>query len=382
MTTAAAASTPVGTSEASAPSAGPPGRITSLDWVRGLMLCWSITSAAWLAPRPEPLQHAAWLGVHAEDMIFPLFVTLSGCGLAFAYRNRVGWAATLRRSLVLLVIGLLFPVIETGSADPATLKWTGPLQVYAVLVLVVGLLHLVAHGPATWAGITLATASAQAWFLHAWQQRCPGGALTPACNPSRTVDPLWLGTAHMYHHGTYGHDPEGAVAILGAFVVASVGVTAGHLMLRHRGNLRGPVATLGWAAVCLSAAVAAAQFLPAFKRLWTTPFALGVAALGVVALALGTALLDLPAGSCWQRLRTRAALPWVAMGRNSLLLYFGSHIVCEVLVLRGGDPSWATRFSETIAVAGHPRATFWAVMLLGWAGVAWLLHRRRIYLRP
>jgi len=73
---------------------GKPGRITSLDWIRGLFLCASIASIAWLAPRPDYMKHAEWLGVHCEDMIFPLFVTLSGCGLAFAYRNRGGWAAT------------------------------------------------------------------------------------------------------------------------------------------------------------------------------------------------------------------------------------------------------------------------------------------------
>lgn len=379
MSTATAAGT---TAVETPPATGRPGRITSLDFIRGLMLCWSITSVAWLAPRPDYMVHATWIGVRAEDTIFPLFVTLSGCGLAFAYRNRVGWTATLRRSVVLLAVGLSFPIIESGSVDPSTLRWTGPLQVYAVLVLAVGLLHLVARGPAAWAALTLTAAAAQAWFLHAWQQGCPGHQLTPECNPSRVVDGAWLGTAHMYAQGRLGHDPEGAVAILGAFVVASVGVTAGHLMLRGRGSLRGPLLTVAWAVVVLGAAVAASQFLPAFKRLWTTPFALGVGGAGVAALAAGMTLLDLPGPAAWQRLRGRLALPWVAMGRNSLLLYFGSHIVCEMLLLRGGDPSAAMRLADTIAVAGHPRATYWALMLAGWALLAWVLHRRRIYLRP
>ncbi len=361
---------------------GKPGRITSLDWIRGIFLCASITSVSWLAPRPAALRHATWTGVHFEDLIFPLFVTLSGCGLAFAYRNRVGWVATLRRSLVLLACGLAFHVVETGNPDPGVLQWTGPLQVYAVLVLVVGLLHLVAHGPRAWALVTAVTAAAQGLLLYAWQTGCPGGTLTPACNPSRTIDAAVLGTAHMYHHGMYGHDPEGLVSILGALVVASVGATAGHLMLASRGTFRGPLLLAAWAALAFAAALAAGHYLPAMKRLWTPPFALGVGALGVATLAVGMTLLDLPASPRWQRLRSRVAWPWVAMGRNSLLLYFGSHLLVEGVLLTHGSPSWAVRLADEVAVAGHPRASFILVMLLGWAALAWLLHWRRVYLRP
>lgn len=376
-TTAEATTAPVAAS-----ATGKPGRITSLDWIRGLFLCWSITSIAWLAPRPDYMNHAEWFGVHAEDMIFPLFVTLSGCGLAFAYRNRVGWAATLRRSVVLLVCGLAFNVVETGNADLASLKWTGPLQVYAVLVLVIGLLHLVARGPAAWALIATAAAIGDEVLLYVWQQGCPGLVLTPECNPSLTIDTAWLGTAHMYHQGLYGHDPEGAVSMLGALVVASLGCTAGHLMLRSRGTRRGPLFLLAWAGLAFAGAVAASQLVPPFKRLWTAPFDLGIGAIGVAALAVGMALLDVPAGPRWSRVRRRLAAPWVAMGRNSLLLYFGSHLLVIVLLAHGGDPTWAEQTVDAVAVHGSPQASFIVVNVLGWAALAWLLHWRRIYLRP
>jgi len=370
------------TAEIARPAADKPGRITSLDWIRGLFLCASITSIAWLAPRPEYMKHAEWFGVHFEDMIFPLFVTLSGCGLAFAYRNRVGWAATLRRSVVLLVCGLAFNVVETGNADLSSLKWTGPLQVYAVLVLVIGLLHLVARGPAAWALISAVVATGDEVLLYLWQQGCPGLVLTPECNPSRTIDSAWLGTAHMYHQGIYGHDPEGAVSMLGALVVASLGCTAGHLMLRARGTRRGPLYVLAWAGLAFVGAVVASQLVPPFKRLWTAPFDLGICAIGVAALAVGMALLDVPVGPRWSMLRRRLASPWVAMGRNSLLLYFGSHLLVIVMLDHGGDPSWAEQAADAVAVHGWPQASFIVVNVLGWAVLAWLLHWRRIYLRP
>ena len=55
--------------------------------------------------------------------------------------------ATLRRSLVLLLAGLAYNAVTAGSVDFASLRFTGPLQVYAVLVLVIGALHLVVRTP-------------------------------------------------------------------------------------------------------------------------------------------------------------------------------------------------------------------------------------------
>jgi predicted acyltransferase len=353
-----------------------------LDWVRGWFLVGSVATASVLPPRPDQLTHASWFGLTVEDTVFPLFVTLSGCGLAFAYRNRVGWAATLRRSVVLLLCGLAYNAVAAGSPDLATLRLTGPLQIYALLVLVIGLLHLVARTPRGWALITTVVALAQGAFLMVWQAGCPGEELSRECNPSATIDSAILGPAHMYASGAAGHDPEGLVGILGALLTACVGTTAGHIALSARGTRKAPLLLVGWAAAAAVAALIALQVLPVMKRLWTTPFGLGVAALGVVLLAVGMTLLDLPARGSWARVRERLAWPQVAMGRNSLLVYFGSHLLVLVLLDHGGDLSWAQEAARAVDVVGHPRASFLVAMLVLWGGLAALLHRRRIYLRP
>ena len=56
-------------------------RIQSLDWTRGWMLVASVTVNSWVF-MPEWFQHAPWFGVHPVDVIFPIFVTLSGVDLA------------------------------------------------------------------------------------------------------------------------------------------------------------------------------------------------------------------------------------------------------------------------------------------------------------
>lgn len=357
-------------------------RVASLDWVRGWFLVGSVATASVLPPRPDQLTHAQWFGLTVEDTVFPLFVTLSGCGLAFAYRNRVGWGATLRRSVVLLVCGLVYNAVASGSLDVATLRFTGPLQIYAVLVLVVGLLHLTARTPQGWALITTIVAVGQGAFLMLWQLGCPDGELSRECNPSATIDAAIFGSPHLYASGVAGHDPEGVVGILGALLTACAGTTAGHLALSARGTRRAPLLLISWAAAIAMAALFAVLLLPAMKRLWTTPFALGVASAGVVLLALGMALLDLPAGGGWARVRERLAWPQIAMGRNSLLVYFGSHLLMLVLLSRGGEPNWAERSARALDLVGYPRASFVVAMLIAWGGLAALLHRRQIYLRP
>ncbi|HEU4511850.1 MAG TPA: heparan-alpha-glucosaminide N-acetyltransferase domain-containing protein [Nocardioidaceae bacterium] len=357
-------------------------RVTSLDTVRGVLLVLNILVISTFVPRHEQLVHAEWFGVTVVDTIFPLFVTFSGVGLAFAHRNHVGWRRMFRRSFLLLVIGLAYSAVMTATTDLAELRLTGPLQVYAVLVLVIGALHVVLRSPLAWGIATAFVAAAHTFLLAAWQAGCPGGELAPTCNPSRVVDFAVLGVDHVYAQGLRGHDPEGLVATLGALVTAMVGTTAGHIALSRRGSWRAPAWVLGWAAVVVVMAIAASTYVPAMKRLWTAPFALAVAALAIAVLAVGVALLDLRTVEPWARARGPLTWPLVAIGRNSLLVYFGSHLVLHVLDTNGGEVSWAHALAERVDVIGNAELSYMLFMLLGWVAVTAVLHRFRIYLRP
>jgi heparan-alpha-glucosaminide N-acetyltransferase len=356
-------------------------RLLSLDTCRGLLLLVNVAAISLLAPQPDQLRHAAWQGVSAIDTIFPVFVTLSGFGLALAYRKHVTWRRTLRRSAVLLLCGLGYNAIMAGSVDLGTWRVTGVLQIYAVLVLVVGALHRFVRGPRGWMAVTAVVVLGQAAFLWIFATTCPGDRLTPGCNPSATIDPAVFGASHIYASGARGHDPEGLVSLIGALVTTCVGVTAAHLARSSQRAWRAPLRLAGWGAAAFMVGAAAAQVLPPMKRLWTTPFALMVAAAAVLALAIAALLLDQPARGAVADLRERMVSPLVAMGRNSLLIYFGSHLVLHVLEDRGGERSWAEQLAHSIAVAGSPRLSFIVAMVLLWVVVAAVLHRRRIYIR-
>ena len=395
---AARAGRGTGRGTAAAAATAGAGRITSLDAVRGVMLLWSVTSDSLIEPAAW-YDHATWLGVHPVDVVFPVFVTLSGCGLAFAYRRRIAVVPMLRRAAVLLVVGLLYnltlTLVTTGWSGWSSFRVTGVLQLYAVVVLVMALGHLLTRTARGWLVVTAALALAHAGVLAAWSARCPGGGgPTPACNPSRTIDAAVLGAGHLYAGGRLGHDPEGLFAIFGAMVCAAAGATAGHALLSARQRWGDPAAAAPWvlglAATFAVAGAGLAQVVPPMKRLWTSPFTLLVASAVVVALLVGHVVLDRAGAG---RALGAAAWPLLALGRNSLLVYFGSHALVVVIthvpapwVPAPADgspgPSFAQAASQALSGGWHPQVVWSALTLAAWWALACVLHRFRIYLRP
>ncbi len=366
-------------------------RIASLDWARGIMLVASVVSNSLIAP-PKWFEHARWSGIHPVDVIFPMFVTLSGCGLAFAMHRRVKVGPLARRFVVLMVVGLAYNAILAWSVDVATWRVTGVLQLYAVLVVLMGLLHLVARSWRGWAVLTVLLAVAHTLVLGLYARSCPSGVLTRECNPSGPLDSLLFGANHIYALGQAGHDPEGLVAILGALVSAAAGATVGHLLLSLTGGGEARPRLRSVAALCAAAAgflllmvalgLLAAQMgfeLPFAKRIWTAPFALVIAAGTTVLLLVGHLLLDrvpLAAAVGW------ASYPLLALGRNSLLVYFGSHVLMSLLRRPFGEaPSVVERYSAAMTSPVEAQIVWSLALLAFWVVVAALLHWRRIYVR-
>lgn len=358
-------------------------RVSSLDVARGLFLITSVTSASVIAPVPRWLQHPSWFGVTPYDLIFPLFVTLSGIGLAFAYRRRTDARVTARRVLVLLVVGVVYTALYSGHTDLATLRLTGVLQLYAVLVLAAALLHLVVRTARGWAVVTVVAALAGTAVYWWFEARCPSEVLAASCNPSGVIDQRIFGV-HMYAGGRLGHDPEGLVAICGAFVTAAAGTTAGHIANAARtGSARvGLVRLCAWAVACAGLGIALAQVVEPFKRLWTPSFALLAAALGLLIFTVVYAVVDVWLGRVRGTGEHLLTWPLVALGRNSLLVYFGSHLAAALLMRAGGETSLAERIGERASFLGGPQIAFMLVSLAVWWAVAMVLHRRRIYVRP
>jgi heparan-alpha-glucosaminide N-acetyltransferase len=291
--------------------------------------------------------------------------------------------------VILLALGLLFNyVIVSGTPfELSRLRLPGVLQLYAIVVIALVLLHTVVKGWRRWALVTVVLALVDTAVEWRWATHCIGGVLTPTCNPSHSIDYAVFGVSHLYRNGSAGFDPEGLISVLGAISTACLGATVGHALLESRksGGKRASVLSVG--SIILGALALAAvldMFVPAFKKQWTPPFALLMAHLVMDAGAPGGGSRSLAqGGGSRTRTRTRGAWPLIALGRNSLFVYFGSHALTAWLCGHTyDDVSYLNHFINTIAIAGHPALTYFIVAELFWISLACLLHWRKIYLRP
>ena len=76
--------------------------------------------------------------------------------------------------------------------------------------------------------------------------------------------------------------------------------------------------------------------------------------------------------------------PLVALGRNGLLVCFGSHaLIIWMLHDRAGtDVTWLPWMSESVTVDGRTQLSRTVLNVVVWTALATVLHRFRIYLRP
>jgi heparan-alpha-glucosaminide N-acetyltransferase len=381
---------------ATAPAPAAKVRIDALDWARGWMLVLSLGVNSVIISIPL-LGHAAWASVMPIDLIFPLFVTLAGCGMAFAFHRRVEPWGVMRRALVLLALGLGYNAVVDATTSLSELRFTGVLQLYAVVIMVMAVLHLVTRSWRGWASLTILLAVAHTALLSLFARSCVATLLTPECNPSGPLESLIFGTSHIYTNGFAGHDPEGIIAIMGALVSTAAGATLGHLILHFRkseaaSSTRVPITTVPIAlAIAALLGLAALLWLgsdlllggpvPPMKRLWTAPFALSIAAIAALLLWLGQ--LALPSSKFRTERQSRAWMPWVALGRNSLLTYFGSHLLMALLnrSLPNGT-SIAAAFASMFPSAILAQLVWTTVWVGLWVVLALMLHRRGWYVKP
>lgn len=219
-----------------------PKRLLSVDVLRGfdmlviigldalihaLARAWPVAPMAGLA---EQFSHAAWAGVHAYDLVFPLFIFLAGVSLAIVDARPSAAAPSpsrrlltaARRMVVLVVLGIVYNFGWDWSWErfrlPSVLGLIGMSSFIASATLV--LCRRTEARIAVWIAIAAVVACSQLFFI------VPGhgpGKLTPVGSVNGYLDSLLL--PGRLHGGTY--DPEGLIGMLSATTIALAGAGAG-----------------------------------------------------------------------------------------------------------------------------------------------------------
>src|SRR5690606_4792966 len=73
-------------------------------------------------------RHAEWYGLTLLDFIFPAFLTIFGILMAIAYDRKIKWYKVGRRTILLILFGLLFNMIVSWNFSLSDVRYTGVLQ--------------------------------------------------------------------------------------------------------------------------------------------------------------------------------------------------------------------------------------------------------------
>ncbi|MFD0895143.1 DUF5009 domain-containing protein [Luteolibacter ambystomatis] len=362
-----------------------PPRLLSLDALRGFDMLWIIGAETivhqlakwhktpWLHAWATQLSHVSWEGLRAYDLIFPLFMFLSGVAIPFSFESRLVRGDSKRRlagkivirSLVLVLLGMIYNGLLSDQPGPPRLPsvlgqiglaWgaaatlnllvrgmKGRLACIAAILGIVTVLQLLVPVPGIGASELTKTGAINAWL-------------------DRLLVPGRL------HGKTF--DPEGLLCIFSATTLTLAGSVLGSV-------LRKPDVTTWRTAgfvFAAGAAVTGAGWLcwhsgyPPIKALWTPTFDLLAIGIALMVFALFFAVIDVAKFQKW-------TLPLRVIGMNALTIYLLTRLV-------DFDQPSTVLFGRLANACGDGKLVVIAsgALLLEWA-VLYFLYRRKIFLR-
>jgi predicted acyltransferase len=369
-----------------------PVRLASIDALRGMAILaiigfdGAVASLSELAQSGPALfrdicgflavqfSHVAWEGLHLYDFVFPMFIFITGAGVAFALpraskqqgRGAV-YAKVLRRSLILYVLGLIYYVGVGQNWDE--IRYVGVLQRIAVCYLVTSILFM--HLRASSLALVCAAILAGYWAVMSFVEApgVPAGSWAPNENLADWIDRTYLPGRLWYGES----DPEGLLSTAPAIATCLLGALAGKAMQSRLEPSRIGAALVGGGALLVVAGLIWALWIPIVKSLWTPSFVLVTGGASAMLLGATYVLMDV------RRAFAASWLVWV--GANAITLYmlggFGLFDLVASSMVGGavGAMIDAATAPGASAFLAHMIGLALAVLLAGF------LYRKRVFLR-
>ncbi|HET7538044.1 MAG TPA: heparan-alpha-glucosaminide N-acetyltransferase domain-containing protein [Candidatus Didemnitutus sp.] len=394
-------------------------RLLSLDALRGFDMFWILGADAVVhafgkmgdtAPARilvGQVDHKLWDGLAFYDLIFPLFVFITGVSLVFSLSRTIeqlGAAAAAKRVVIRAALLFLLGILYNGGLEHAwpDVRLAGVLQRIAIAYAVAGLLFCfvrprvrcgtgVALLALYWVLLTFVPiraipltkdylaaklgtetpSAAQVRQLYDSTQATITGHYDPGLNLANHLDYLYLPGAK---YDVYW-DPEGLLSTLPAISTCLLGVMAGCWLRRADWNERQKLRRLLIAgALCLLIGYAWGLEFPIIKKIWTSSFVLVAGGWSLLLLGAFYFLVDLRQWRGWCE-------PFVWIGRNPITLYLATSLISFWGIaerLAGGSvAAWLDRHIAT----GAGRLGLALVSLGLMIALARFLYHRQIFLR-
>lgn len=349
-------------------------RLQSLDALRGLdtALIIGLSTTLWgvysICPSPfwedvrYHMGHAAWEGLRVYDLIFPLFVYLSGISLNFSVRKRMGMGVgngklllhMWGRALILVLLGILVNGPLLWDADK--IRCASVLGLIGLSGALAGSLVLMVRK--TWGVAT----SAALILISVFLMQYLGGDLTPSgCFNAKVDAALCPGKLHYRYI-----DPEGPLCILSATALALAGYLSGRVFSPAAGAARRILIL----SICGSIAIVLGLFGPCIKNIWTPCFVLLCGGIGALLMVVFHLIIDVCKLSMW-------AWPLKVIGSNALFIYLFTHII-EFGHLT--NRIFGGTIHELFSKSWYTSAFGMAYFVLAWL-ICYVLYRNRIFVK-
>ena len=362
-----------------------PGRLKSLDILRGFDMLWITGGSALLAALAKltnwtffetlekQMHHVSWEGFHFYDLIFPLFMFIMGVAIPYALIPKIeaGTARSvlykkiLRRFFLLAVFGIFYNQFHSQDwSNPRIASVLGQIGfaylfaaiifvnssglksiiIWIVSILIVyGIIQNFIPVPGYGSGVLTADGSINAWL----DQRITPGRL---------------------YGGTY--DPEGVFNNISAIGITLMGTLAGIILRssRVRSGAKKVIILASIGAGLLLLAQVLKEWYPIIKKVWTSTFNLQTGGISMLLLAGFYLVIDVWKIEKW-------GFYFKVIGMNSITIYLGYALI--------GFWSISEKLMGGLAV--HLGNAGDLLISLGSLAIIWiclyLLYKNRIFLR-
>jgi predicted acyltransferase len=387
-----------------------PGRVLSVDVLRGLTIALMI-----LVNDPGDwghvfgqLDHAPWNGWTLTDLVFPMFLFIVGASIVLSTSARAAKGdckktlaghvfARAGKIYLLYLVLAFFPYMHWTH-----LRLYGVLPRIALCYLVAGLIVLGTRRVG-WLVIIVAALLVGYWVLLRWVP-VPGiglpGRDVPFMDPNLNLaawldrgslawTQRWLHTGALYNHT---RDPEGLLSTLPAVATTLLGALAGLWMRRPewmqgmamRNRMRNGMIAVG--ALLFLGGSLWGRWFPVNKNLWTSSYVLVAAGISCMVLALLNWLVD-AREQPWPRWLRAATWPWLVFGSNAIAAFTISIVIVKtMLYLHYTDADgvrrtwWWVAYRDGFARGGSNEWTSLAFavsfVVICFLPVWWLWHKR------
>ena len=308
-------------------------RLLSLDTLRGVDMFWIIgaeelvrhLAKIWpsFVPLSNQLSHADWIGLHAYDLVFPLFMFISGVAIPISLSRKLEQGASrqviIRKVAIRVIILIILGIIYNGGLSFEKVRFASVLGQIGIAYMIASLIFLYTKNikqQLYWMAGILVGYSALQLIVPV-----PGsamGVLTAEGSINSWIDRMLIpGT--LYRGGPY--DPEGILSSISASFMTLTGVVTGGLFRskNYSGNKKTLILIIS-GVVLLLAGILLSSFYPIIKRIWTSTFNMAAGGISLLLMALFYWIIDVRKIQRW-------TFFFRVIGLNSITIYLIHRIV-------------------------------------------------------